>query len=92
MGILDVLLAKPIALDQAEEELGRPDKAEEGNLTLHVERCAKRWALSYRASKQNSAQLNQIRAFLIFAVIIALIYSPPLQHLASAVAAVMGLQ
>lgn len=80
MGILDVLLARPVSLDDAEEALGRPEKEEEDNLALHVSRCAKRWAMSYRASKHNSAQLGQIRLLLLIGGIVALILSPPVQQ------------
>lgn len=80
MGFLDVILARPVSLDDAEEALGRPEKEEEDNLALHVSRCAKRWAMSYRASKHNSAQLGQIRLLLLIVGIAALFYSPLVQR------------
>lgn len=81
MTLMDVILGKSITLDEAEEELGRPDKAEETDLPLHVGRCAKRWAMSYRASKNNAAQLAQIRAVLIGTLAVLAFYSPPAQKI-----------
>lgn len=80
MSVVDVLLGRSAPLDQAEEELGRPIKAEETDLVLHVTRCAERWKLSYRASKANNAQLGQIRLFLIIVTVIAACNSPPVAH------------
>lgn len=69
MSVLDVLLGRAPELDMAEEDLGKPVEAEATDLALHVERCAQRWAMSYRASKANHAQLSQIKLLLlIFAV------------------------
>lgn len=81
MSILDVLLGRPISLDEAEEALGRPEKEEATDLSLHVSRCAKRWALSYRASRSNSAQLSQIRFFLILVGLLMVLNWPPAQKL-----------
>lgn len=64
MSFLDVLFGTAPELDQAEEDLGKPVEAEATNLALHVERCAQRWAMSYRASKANHSQLSQIRLIL----------------------------
>jgi hypothetical protein len=80
MALVDVLLGRSAALDEAEEALGKPLEAEEYDLSLHVQRCAQRWAMSYRASKCNSAQLAQIRLFLLLAAIIAAAYIPPVQR------------
>lgn len=85
MSILDVILGKSISLDEAEEELGRPDKAEETDLALHVTRCAKRWALSYRASRNNSAQLAQVRLMLAVITAIAVLYIPAVQNVVKSV-------
>ncbi len=60
MGIWDVLLARPRGLDEAEEALGRPDVREAADLPFHIERCARRWDLSYRASKYNGAQIERL--------------------------------
>jgi len=65
MNFLDALLGREPELDQAEEDLGKPVEAEASNLALHVERCALRWAMSYKASKANHAQLAQIRIILL---------------------------
>jgi len=80
MSIVDVLLGRSAALDDAEEALGKPLEAEEHDLSLHVQRCAQRWAMSYRASKCNSAQLAQIRLFLLIVSIVAAFYLPPVQR------------
>ena len=80
MPVIDVLLGRSAALDAAEEALGRPIEAEEHDLSLHVQRCAQRWAMSYRASKCNSAQLAQIRLFLLIGAIIAATYIPPVNR------------
>jgi hypothetical protein len=82
MNIIDILFGRPVELDAAEEELGKPDEAEEYDLPLHVQRCAKRWALSYRASKHNAAQLAQIRYLLIGFMLVAL-FSPYWQKISS---------
>lgn len=81
MKLLDVLLGTTISLDQAEEELGKPEKEEETDLALHVSRCAKRWALSYRSSRNNCAQLQQIRLILLILAASAIMYWPPAQRL-----------
>lgn len=71
MGFLDLILGRTkFRLDEAEEELGKPDKAEAHDLPLHVSRCALRWALSYRQSKDNNAQLAQQRVFIILILVI----------------------
>lgn len=75
MPLLDVIMGRSGPLDEAEEELGKPVKAEEHDLALHVERCAQRWALSFRASKNNGAQLAQIRLILAALVIYLLVTS-----------------
>jgi hypothetical protein len=80
MNILDVILARPISLDEAEEALGRPDPEEEKDLRLHVSRCSKRWAMSYRMSKYNAVLLGQLRLLLILGLILAAIYLPPVQR------------
>ncbi|WP_298800079.1 hypothetical protein [uncultured Devosia sp.] len=69
MTFIDVFLGRPPALDQAEEDLGKPVEAEANDLALHVERCAQRWAMSYRASRQNHAQLAQIRAIMLIVAV-----------------------
>lgn len=76
MNIFDALLGRSITMDEAEEELGKPEEAEENDLPLHVQRCAKRWAMSYRASKNNSAQLGQIRIILILMILYGLVVTP----------------
>ena len=72
MPLIDILFGRSIPLDEAEEDLGRPDKAEAQDLSLHVSRCAKRWALSYRATQNLSAQLARIQLILIALAIYAL--------------------
>lgn len=81
MGLLDVVMGKAVSVDDAEEALGRPDQAEAHDLALHVDRCGKRWALSYRASRNNSAQLAQIRLILALLAGYLILNSPPLQKL-----------
>ena len=81
MDLLDVLFARPISLDEAEEALGRPEAEEEDDLALHVSRCAKRWAMSYRASKHNSAQIAQLRLLLVIGIAAMVILSPPVQKI-----------
>lgn len=80
MSLVDVILGRSPTLDEAEEALGRPLEAEELDLSLHVQRCAQRWAMSYRASKSNSVQLAQIRLILLVVAVVAAAYSPPVQH------------
>jgi hypothetical protein len=83
MNIFDALLGRSITMDEAEEELGKPEVAEEHDLPLHVQRCAKRWALSYRASKNNSAQLSQIRIILILMILYGLATTPHWEKISS---------
>ena len=61
MNWLDVLLGREQSLNQAEEELGKPDEVEATNLSYHVHRCAARWILSFRMSRSNNSQLMQLR-------------------------------
>lgn len=76
MDILDVVLGRVPSLDEAEEELGRPEEAEAHDLPLHVSRCAKRWALSYRLSRGNSNQLSQMRLLVIILIIAVALTNP----------------
>lgn len=78
MNIVDIILGRAPSLEEAEEELGKPEMAEADNLALHVERCAKRWAMSYRASKENSAQLAQLRMLILLAALVLVITQPPI--------------
>jgi hypothetical protein len=78
MNLVDMILGRAPSLEEAEEELGRPDMAEAEDLKLHVGRCAKRWAMSYRASKENSAQLAQLRLIALLVAIVMMITQPPI--------------
>lgn len=77
MTLIDVFMGKAPALEAAEEDLGRPEEAEAIDLNLHVERCAKRWLYSYRASKANCAQLAQLRLILLVMAIAEILTQPP---------------
>lgn len=81
MNLIDVIVGRASSIDDAEEELGKPDDMEAKDLPLHVYRCGKRWALSYRLSRNNSAQLAQIRVLLAIAGVIGVVDSPPGQKL-----------
>lgn len=76
MNWIDVILGREPALDQAEEDLGKPDELEAASLPHHVDRCAKRWSLSYRLSRSNHAQLAQVRLFLAILIIFMAANSP----------------
>jgi hypothetical protein len=78
MNLVDVFLGRAPSLEEAEEELGKPEMAEATDLKLHTERCAKRWLFSYRASKANSAQLAQLRLILLVMGITMLLTQPPI--------------
>jgi hypothetical protein len=68
MGFLDVFLARPRELDEAEARLGRPDPREASDLPFHIERCALRWDLSYRASRHNGAQIERLCIIIVLGV------------------------
>jgi hypothetical protein len=78
MNILDAILGRTPQLEEIEEELGKPDTAESYDLNLHVERCARRWLFSYRASKSNSAQLAQLRLILLIFAASLFVIQPPI--------------
>lgn len=77
-GILDTFLGRAPALEQAEEDLGKPLEAEAHNLNLHVIRCAQRWQMSYRTSKENSAQLAQLRLIVLVIGIVMVLTQQPI--------------
>lgn len=83
MNIIDAFLGRAPSIDEAEEELGRPDTIEMLDLKVHVERCAKRWIMSYRASKHNSTQLTQIRIILLMMILYGVLTSPHWEKIAT---------
>jgi hypothetical protein len=77
MPLLDVILGCEPAFDRAEEDLGKPDELEATSLSHHINRCALRWSMSYRASRSNSAQLRQLRFFMVILAILLVLTSNP---------------
>lgn len=80
MNILELIMGREPALDQAEEDLGKPDEAEAHDLPMHVGRCAMRWRMSYRLGKYNGAQLAQIRVLLLIVIVYLVLTSEPAAH------------
>ena len=74
------------SLEEAEEELGKPDPLEEGELALHVGRCAKRWKFSYIQAKETKRAVDQLRALVLLAIVLTVLNTRP--EIAAALAAV----
>jgi hypothetical protein len=73
-------------LEEAEEELGKPDPLEEGDLALHVGRCAKRWKFSYIQAKETKRAVDQLRALMFLVIVLTVLNARP--EIAAALATV----
>lgn len=67
-------------LEDAEEELGKPDAAEAADLATHVRKCAQRWSVLNRQNKELMGDMlllangvETLRVFLLVLVLLALI-------------------
>lgn len=91
MIILDVLLGREPKLDDAEENLGKPDEQEAKDLKYHVSRCALRWIMSYRMSRSNNVQIAQTRMLLIIAIMVEVLTSAPAMRVWAMLAKAAGI-
>lgn len=92
MNFWGVLVGRETTLDDAEENLGKPDEAEADDLRYHVSRCAMRWILSYRMSRSNNTQIAQVRLILILAIALEVTTSKPGWGILVAIARAFGIQ
>ena len=77
------------SLDEAEEDLGKPEPLEESDLRLHVARCAKRWTFSYVQGRETKRAVDQLRVLVLLVVILTLVNARP--EIAKAIAGVLEL-
>ena len=76
-------------LEEAEEELGKPDPLEESDLALHVGRCAKRWRFSYIQARDTKRAVDQLRLLLFLVIVLMILNSRP--EIAKALARFFGI-
>jgi hypothetical protein len=77
------------SLEEAEEELGKPEPSEESDLRLHVGRCAKRWTFSYIQGRETKRAVDQLRALVLLVFILTILNARP--EIAKAITAVFGI-
>jgi hypothetical protein len=77
------------SLEEAEEELGKPDPLEENDLALHVGRCAKRWTFSYLQGRETKRAVDQLRILVLLVIILTIVNARP--EIAKGVTAVFGI-
>ena len=76
-------------LDEAEEELGKPDPLEESDLALHVGRCAKRWKFSYLQARDTKRAVDQLRVLVLVVILLMIFNARP--EITKAVASILGI-
>jgi hypothetical protein len=77
------------SLEDAEEELGKPDPLEESDLALHVGRCAKRWTFSYIQGRETKRAVDQLRVLVLVVIILMIVNARP--EIAKGMTAVFGI-
>jgi hypothetical protein len=76
-------------LDEAEEELGRPEALEESDLALHVGRCAKRWKFSYIQARETKRAVDQLRLLVLLVILLMGLNARP--EIAKSVMTIFGM-
>ena len=77
------------SLEEAEEELGKPDALEESDLALHVGRCAKRWTFSYIQGRETKRAVDQLRVLVLLVIVLTIVNARP--EIAKTIMAVFGM-
>ena len=77
------------SLEEAEEELGKPDSLEESDLALHVGRCAKRWRFSYIQARETKRAVDQLRVLVLLVILLTGLNARP--EIAKSIMTIFGM-